>query len=199
MSAFFFNSGSSLWLKSYPVSYHICSFGVASLLWSCSLSVPEGIKPVVGFDVNQYLGRWYEIARLDNRFQRGLEQVTATYSLQKDGSIRVENTGWNSKKRQKRTVVGKAKFISDKQVGHLKVSFWGPFYGSYIILYLKADYSAAIVCGARRDYCWILARDPKPSSKDLAKYLAIARDNGFATESFIYTSNTVPASNDIAY
>lgn len=166
------------------------ALGLIAILQGCSLSVPAGIKPVTGLDVNQYLGRWYEIARLDNRFQRGLERVAATYSLQEDGSIRVENAGWNIQKRQKKIAVGKAKFVSDKQIGHLKVSFWGPFYGSYIIFHLEADYSVAMVCGSSRDYCWILAKNPVLSTEDLAKYLSIAKENGFAVEQFIYTSGT---------
>mmetsp|Transcript_3878 Transcript_3878/g.8736 ORF Transcript_3878/g.8736 Transcript_3878/m.8736 type:complete len:214 (-) Transcript_3878:2980-3621(-) len=169
-------------------------FGAGLFLQSCSLAVPVGIKPVTGFDVHQYLGRWYEIARLDNRFQRGLEHVTATYSLREDGNIRVENTGWNSQKKQQKTVVGRAKFVSDKQLGHLKVSFWGPLYNSYIVFHLEDDYSVAMVCGSKKDYCWILARKPILIAEDLAKYEKMAQDNGFAIENFIYTSRAVPAS-----
>lgn len=158
---------------------------IFTLLQGCHLTIPAGIKPVVGFDLHQYLGRWHEIARLDNRFQRGLEQVTAMYTLQEDGSIRVENTGWNSQKKQKRTIVGKAQFVSDKHVGHLKVSFWGPFYSSYVVFYLEADYSVAIVCGASRHLCWILARKPMLSAEDLAKYLRIAKEHGFSIDNFM--------------
>ena len=178
---------SILLFKCCARGFPIGTLGFISILQGCSLSVPEGIKPVVGFDLHQYLGHWYEIARLDNRFQRGLERVTATYSLQEDGSIRVENAGWNSQKKQKSTIVGNAKFVSDPQVGHLKVSFWGPFYGSYVIFYLEADYSVAMVCGARRDLCWILARNPTMSAEDLDRYQTIIRDHGFSVEDFIYT------------
>ena len=173
--------------------------GLVALIQSCSIAVPAGIQPIVDFDFHQYLGRWYEVARLDNRFQRGLEQVTATYSLRQDGSIRVENAGWSSRKQQERKVVGKAKFVAGKQIGHLKVSFWGPFYGSYVILYLEADYSVAIVCGARRDLCWILAREPELSEKDLAKYLSIAKNHGFAVEDFIYTARSKPAMTGVTH
>jgi apolipoprotein D and lipocalin family protein len=151
-------------------------------------STPAGIKPVDGFDINQYLGCWYEVARLDNQFQRGLEQITAVYSLSKDDSVRVENTGWSSKKKQKKTVIGKAKLVSDKQIGHLKVSWGGPFYSSYVVFYLEADYSVAMVCGSNRQYCWILAREPAMLVEDLAKYQDIARAHGFGVENFIYTS-----------
>jgi apolipoprotein D and lipocalin family protein len=173
----------------------LSALGLISLLQGCALSVPAGIEPITGFDANQYLGRWYEIARLDNRFQRGLEQVTATYSLREDGSIRVENTGWNSQNKQKKTIIGRAKFVLNDQIGHLKVSFWGPFYSSYVVFYLEADYSVAMVCGSSRDYCWILARSPVLSAGDIARYRAIAQENGFAVENFIPASGTVPTSN----
>jgi len=181
--------------KPYPIGCQLCVLGLVAFLQGCVLSVPAGVKPVAGFDVNQYLGRWYEIARLDNRFQRGLEQVTATYSLREDGSICVENTGWHSQTGQQKTVVGKAKFVSAKQIGHLKVSFWGPFYGSYVIFHLEADYSVAMVCGSNRNYCWILARNPVLSTGDIARYREIARENGFAVEDLIYAPSTVPVSN----
>ena len=181
--------------KPYPIGYQLCVIGLVAFLQGCALSVPAGVKPVAGFDVNQYLGRWYEIARLDNRFQRGLEQVTATYSLREDGSICVENTGWHSQTGQQKTVVGKAKSVSAKQIGHLKVSFWGPFYGSYVIFHLEADYSVAMVCGSSRNYCWILARNPVLSTGDIARYREIARENGFAVEDLIYAPSIVPVSN----
>lgn len=171
------------------------ALGFILLLQGCARAVPAGIEPITGFDVNQYLGCWYEIARLDNRFQRGLEQVTATYSLREDGSVRVENTGWNSQSKQKKTIIGRAKFVSDDQIGHLKVSFWGPFYGSYVVFHLEADYSVAMVCGSSRDYCWILARNPALPAEDIARYREIAQENGFAVENFIYASSTVPTSN----
>jgi len=190
MSPLSLSSVSTLPFKHYPKGLGVFILGVISFLQGCSLATPAGIKPVTGFDVNQYLGRWYEIARLDNRFQRGLEQVTATYSLRRDGSICVENAGWDVQKRQQKKVIGKAKFVSAKQMGHLKVSFWGPFYSSYVIFHLEADYSVAMVCGASKDYCWILAKTPVLSAEDLAKYRKIAEENGFTVERFIYTSGT---------
>ena len=118
--------------------------------------------------------------------------MTATYSLREDGSVCVENSGWHSQKRQQKTVVGKAKFVLDKQVGHLKVSFWGPFYGSYIVFYLEADYSVAMVCGNSREYCWILAREPVISAEELSRYQKIAEEKGFAVENLIYTQSPSP-------
>ena len=94
-------------------------------------------------------------------------------------------------KKAEKTVIGKAKFVSNKQTGHLKVSFWGLFYGSYVVFYLEADYSVAMVCGSSRKYCWILAREPVMLVEDLAKYQGIARAHGFAVENLIYTFTSV--------
>ncbi|MEL6358666.1 MAG: lipocalin family protein, partial [Bacteroidota bacterium] len=140
------------------------------------------------------LGRWYEIARLNHRFERGLEQVTATYSLQKDGGIRVENAGVNTKTKKRKEAVGKAKFVADKHIGHLKVSFFGPFYGSYVVFHLEPDYSVAMVCGNSREYCWILARKPFLAPEELSKYQKIAQKNGFAVDRFIYPAHSTTAS-----
>ena len=185
------NAIRNLALKRYLRGFRVSTLGLISLLQGCVPSTPAGVAPVANFDVNQYLGRWYEIARLDNRFQRGLEQVMATYSLQKDGSICVENTGWHSQTGQQQTVTGKAKLVADEKIGHLKVSFWGPFYSSYVVFYLENDYSVAMVCGSSRNYCWILARSPTLSSEDLAKYRSIAEGYGFAVENFKYASSVI--------
>ncbi len=185
------NAVRNLDFKRYLRGFRASTLGLISLLQGCALSTPAGIAPVANFDINQYLGRWYEIARLDNLFQRGLEQVMATYSLRKDGSICVENTGWYGQTGQQKTVTGKAKFVADEKIGHLKVSFWGPFYSSYVVFYLANDYSVAMVCGSGRSYCWILARSPILSSADLAKYRSIAEDHGFAVENFKYTPGVI--------
>lgn len=161
-------------------------------LQGCSLGIPTGIVPVTNFQVDRYLGRWYEIARLNHRFERGLEQVTATYSLKEDGSIRVENTGVNTKTKKRKKAAGKAKFVADKHIGHLKVSFFGPFYGSYVVFHLEPDYSVAMVCGNSRKYCWILARKPFLTSRELAKYKKIAQENGFEVDQFIYPTHVGP-------
>ena len=158
-------------------------------LQSCSSGIPAGIQPVTNFDIHRYLGCWYEIARLDHRFERGLQQVMATYSLNGDGTIRVENAGVDSKTGRLKKAVGKAKIVSDKSLGHLKVSFFGPFYGSYVIFALAEDYSVALVCGASRDYCWILARDSHLEQKKLDTYTAIAKKNGFKVDKFIYPAH----------
>jgi apolipoprotein D and lipocalin family protein len=86
--------------------------------------------------LERYLGKWYEIARLDHSFERGLEKVSATYSLRDDGGVRVENRGFSQKKNTWKAAEGKAYFVRDSNEGYLKVSFFGPFYGSYVIFEL---------------------------------------------------------------
>ncbi|SMY15152.1 lipocalin family protein [Photobacterium aquimaris] len=163
--------------------YCICCL---SLLSGCTTGKPNNVEPITHFDVNRYLGQWYEIARLDHSFEHGLDQVTATYSLNPDKSIKVINRGFNITDQQWQQAQGKAKFVEQPNIGHLKVSFFGPFYGSYIIFALEKDYSAALVSSYNYDYLWILARDKNLSPKVLNKYLTLAKQVGFDTDKLIY-------------
>ena len=95
--------------------------------------MPERVTPVESFELNRYLGKWYEIARLDHSFERGLERVTAEYSLRDDGGISVVNRGYSIEDDEWKVAEGKAYFVNDKNLGYLKVSFFGPFYGSYVV------------------------------------------------------------------
>ncbi len=116
------------------------------LLSGCSVGIPDGIEPVTGFEVNRYLGKWYEIARLDHSFERGLSNITAEYSLREDGNLRVLNRGYNIKKKKWQDAEGKAKFTGSNNIGSLKVSFFGPFYGGYNIIELdKQNYQYVMI------------------------------------------------------
>ena len=161
---------------------------VASLvLVSCS-GVPESIEPVTGFDLNKYAGKWYEIARLDHRFERGLEKVTATYSINSDGSVRVENRGFSTKSKEWEDAIGKARFAGDTNIGHLKVSFFGPFYGSYIIFDLdKESYQYSFVTGSQNSL-WFLSRTPEVSDELKDKFLSIVQEAGYNTEELIFVN-----------
>ncbi|MGB5443676.1 MAG: lipocalin family protein [Gammaproteobacteria bacterium] len=152
--------------------------------------LPDGVTPVSGFDVNRYLGSWYEVARLDHRFERGLEKVSAHYSYRDDGGIRVLNRGFDPARGQWQDAEGKAYFMGDPQTGRLKVSFFGPFYGSYNIIELdQAGYRYALVCGPDTSYLWILARQPD-LDKDIVKTLvARAAGLGFDTTQLIYVNH----------
>jgi len=156
------------------------------IFWGC-VGIPEGLKPTQGFDVNRYLGTWYEIARLDHSFERGLEKVTAHYSLRQDGGIKVVNRGFNPKTNTWKETVGKAYFLSDPDTGSLKVSFFGPFYGGYHIIALDTvHYSYSLICGPSKSYLWILARKPRMKESLKSALIKKAKALGFETEKLIY-------------
>ena len=164
------------------------------LLAASCTGIPENVSPVTGFDVSRYLGSWYEIARLDHSFERGLEQVTAEYSLRADGGIRVVNRGFDSASNRWEEADGKAYFIGPDDVGRLKVSFFGPFYGAYNIIELdKQDYRYALVCGPNKKYLWILAREPSLDKPTIDRLTKTASTLGFDTDQLIFVSQTIPA------
>lgn len=155
-------------------------------LAACSSSPPDGLTVVEGFDINRYTGRWYEIARLDHRFERGLSNVTADYELQDDNSVRVLNRGYHDEEQQWDETEGRAKFVGDPDQGSLKVSFFGPFYGGYHIIALdQENYQWAMISGPTRDYLWILAREPVLDATVYDALLAQARTSGFPMEELI--------------
>jgi apolipoprotein D and lipocalin family protein len=157
------------------------------LLLSGCVNVPENIKPVDNFNTERYLGKWYEIARLDHSFERGLASVSAEYSLRSDGGLRVINRGYSKKENKWQEIEGKGYLVDRKDEGFLKVSFFGPFYGSYIVFDLdRENYSYALVCGPNKSYFWILARSPLIDD-DLKKRLVDkAAVLGFDTKKIIY-------------
>lgn len=153
-------------------------------------SVPEGVTPVTGFESERYLGTWYEIARFDHSFEEGLSRVTATYSKREDGGIRVLNKGYDAATGEWDEAEGKAYFVSDETTGHLKVSFFGPFYTSYVIAELDKDnYQYSLVTGPDRSYLWILARQPTLSQDVLDELLSKAKSLGYATDEFIWVDH----------
>lgn len=167
---------------------------VAILLFLLGLagctSVPEGVTPVTGFESERYLGTWYEIARFDHSFEEGLSRVTATYSKREDGGIRVLNKGYDAATGEWDEAEGKAYFVSDETIGHLKVSFFGPFYASYVIAELDKDnYQYSLVTGPDRSYLWILARQPTLSQDVLDELLSKAKSLGYATDEFIWVDH----------
>ena len=160
------------------------------LPWSACYAQPAGATAVSNFSLQNYLGTWYEIARLDHRFERGLSQVTAHYSMREDGGVRVLNRGYNEKKSRWNDAEGKAYFVDGEETGRLKVSFFGPFYGAYNIIALDhEDYSYALVVGNNLKYLWILAREPTPNPTVMESLLSQARTLGFATDQLIYPQN----------
>src|SRR3954471_4734468 len=128
------------------------------LLKSCK-TIPKNAVAVKPFDVEKYLGKWFEIARFDFRFERNLNNTTANYSLNDDGSIKVVNRGYNYKTEKWKEATGKAKFVSSPDEARLKVSFFGPFYSGYNVIAIDADYKYALVAGKSLDYLWLLSRE----------------------------------------
>ena len=129
-------------------------------------SIPDNLEPVTDFDADRYMGTWYEIARLDHRFERNLSNVSATYKRGEDGNIMVINRGYNAETGEWKQVEGRAQFIKNETVGSLKVSFFGPFYGGYHIIDLdRQGYNYSMVTGPNRSYLWILSRSKAMDEK----------------------------------
>ena len=164
---------------------------LASLcLFGCTGS-PEGVYPVKTFQLPAYLGEWYEIARLDHSFERGMSSVTATYSMRSDGGVKVLNKGFKEDSQEWGEAEGKAYFVDSSDVGHLKVSFFGPFYGSYIIFELDTtNYQYAFISGMNTDYLWLLARTPTVSNELIAHFVQRASELGFNTDQLIFVDQS---------
>ncbi|MBN1184140.1 MAG: lipocalin family protein [Bacteroidales bacterium] len=158
---------------------------MAGLFSSCS-SIPKGMRAVSPFNKDQYLGKWYEIARFDFRFERGLNNTTAEYSLLDDGKIKVLNRGFNYETKQWKQAIGKAKFAGNDAEAMLKVSFFGPFYSGYNVIALDNDYKYALVAGASLNYLWILSRETTIPENIKTQYLEIAEGYGFKTKNLLW-------------
>lgn len=165
---------------------------ITCLLTGC-VGVPKGVEPVRDFELDRYLGRWYEIARLDHSFERGLSQVTADYSMRKADGVRVLNRGYSEKKKQWKTAEGKAYFVKGPDCGYLKVSFFGPFYGSYLVFELDQEgYQYAVISGPTKSYLWILARTPEIAPELRKKLILKAAALGFDTTKLIFPKQGAP-------
>lgn len=162
--------------------------GIFLTLWiSGCVSIPQNIEPINGFELNKYLGKWYEIARLDHSFERGLDNVTAEYFLRDDGGVKVINKGFSMVENKWKTAEGKAYFVRDPQEGYLKVSFFGPFYGAYIVFELdKENYQYTFVTSYDKSYLWLLARTPTVRDALLDRFVQRAAELGFETDKLIF-------------
>lgn len=155
--------------------------------------MPDGVEPVKDFQAERYLGRWYEIARLDHSFERGLTNVSAEYSRRDDGAVRVTNRGFDTKDDEWNDIEGVARFVNAEDEAYLKVSFFGPFYGSYVVFDLDKDaYQHAFVAGFNRDYLWLLARTPEVSDALRQRFVDRAVALGFDTSELIWVEHDAP-------
>ncbi|WP_375749642.1 lipocalin family protein [Vibrio sp. HN007] len=153
------------------------------------LGMPENLKPVNEFDARQYMGKWYEVARLDHSFERGLSKVTAEYSLKEDGGISVINKGYSVEEESWDQAEGRAYFVRSESEGYLKVSFFGPFYGSYVVFELGDNYEYAFVSGPDNDYLWLLSRSPDVDESVKNRFLNLSNELGFKTENIIWVDH----------
>lgn len=162
--------------------------GVLTVFNSCS-DMPKDAQPIQNFDVNKYLGTWYEIARFDFRFEKDLDNTSAQYSLDQDGNVQVLNSGYHTKKNEWRKAVGVAKFRGNKDVAALKVSFFGPFYSGYNVIALDSEYQYALIAGKDLDYLWILSRTKSIPQEIKDRYLKIAQGIGYDTTKLIWVKH----------
>lgn len=160
---------------------------ISALVLTGCLGMPNYVEPVKDFKLDRYLGKWYEIARLDHSFERGLTQVSAEYSLKPDGGVKVINRGYSATKQEWKEAEGKAYFVNGENEAYLKVSFFGPFYGSYVVFGLdQQNYQYAFISGPDTDYLWLLARTPTVSPEVIQQFVDMASARGFDTDSLIY-------------
>jgi apolipoprotein D and lipocalin family protein len=169
-------------------TYLIFMMVVLTGFYSCA-SIPKGATAVTPFDKEKYLGKWYEIARLDFRFERNLNNTTAQYSINENGSIRVDNQGYNTIKGEWNQAIGKAKFVGDENTAMLKVSFFGPFYGGYNVIALDNEYKYALVAGESLKYLWILSRETTIPDDIKERYLKIAGEIGYNVPDLIWVKH----------
>ncbi|HOW26306.1 MAG TPA: lipocalin family protein [Bacteroidales bacterium] len=164
--------------------------GMAGILSfsSCS-TIPKGVNAVSSFEIEKYMGKWYEIARMDFRFERNLNNTTAEYSIKKNGTIQVDNRGYNYLTKEWKQAIGKAKFAGDPDIAMLKVSFFGPFYSGYNVIALDSEYTYALICGKNLRYLWILSRRTILPEDIKMKYLKIAQKAGYDTSSLVWVEH----------
>jgi len=167
---------------------------ISALVLTGCLGMPNYVEPVKDFKLDRYLGKWYEIARLDHSFERGLTQVSAEYSLKPDGGVKVINRGYSAAKQEWKEAEGKAYFVNGENEAYLKVSFFGPFYGSYVVFGLdQQNYQYAFISGPDTDYLWLLARTPTVSPEVIKQFVDMASARGFDTDSLIYVEQQAEA------
>lgn len=158
------------------------------LMVSCGADIPDGVTAVQNFKKEKYLGKWYEIARFDYRFERNINNATAEYSLNSDGSIKVLNKGFNYKKQMWDSAEGKAKFIGSDKEARLKVSFFGPFYGGYNVVDIDENYQNALIYGGSTEYIWFLSRNKTMDEATKKRFLEKAKKDGYDVSKLIWVS-----------
>ncbi|QOG02072.1 lipocalin family protein [Flavobacterium sp. MDT1-60] len=176
-------------MKNKYIAPLLIGAGIAFILSSCKSTIPKKAVAVTNFDKAKYLGKWFEIARLDYKWEKNLNNVTAEYSLKEDGTIKVDNRGYNVKKDKWEESIGKAKFVKKDNVGMLKVSFFGPFYSGYNVIAIDPDYKYALVAGESLKYMWILSREKTIPESVKADYLIKAQKIGYTISDLVWVEH----------
>lgn len=175
-------------IKAKILTLIISIFILVICLFSCS-TIPKEAVAISNFNKEKYLGKWYEIARLDFKYEKNLNNTTAEYSLNTNGTIKVDNRGFNTKDKKWTQAIGKAKFVKNDTIGMLKVSFFGPFYGGYNVIGIDPDYKYALVAGSNLKYLWILSRNETIPDAIKNEYLDIAKKIGYTTSNLIWVEH----------
>ena len=162
-------------------------FVLCAVTGRCAMRGEIDRSVIKSLDLNNYMGRWYEVARFDHSFERGMSNVTAEYTLQPDGMVRVINRGVRDGKPQE--AIGKAKTTAE--AGRLRVSFFMFFYSDYNILAMGDNGEWALVGSRSPKYLWILSRKPKMSQEVINHILQLARERGYDTSELIFDANYV--------
>lgn len=159
---------------------------------ACSKSDDIVTTTVPTLDLQQYVGKWYEVARFDHRFERGLVGCTANYSINDDGTIKVVNAGYKeSLNGEYKETEGKARRPDDKVPGKLEVSFFLWFYSDYNVMLLADDYRYALIGSKSSDYLWILSRTPELDPADKELILREATSRGYNTDGLIWVKQKI--------
>lgn len=168
---------------------HLCSFtfigGFMALFGCTPCNGENGVtidnSTIASFDLNRFLGKWYEVARYEHRFERDMTHVTAEYSLREDGKIKVVNKGVKDGKAKE--IIGKAKQPDPiNHPGKLKVSFFLWFYSDYYIMELDENYQYAVIGSSTDKYLWILSRTPELPYDTVIDLVNRLQQRGYDTE-----------------
>ena len=155
---------------------------LAAVVAGCVSGPKVDNTPVAALDLNRYLGEWYEIARFDHSFERGVEQAKANYTLNEDGTIKVVNSGIKDGK--PKTAIGKGKRTDTPAL--LRVSFFGPFYADYRVMMIDEGYTYALVGSGSADYLWMLSRTRDLPDSTKSELLSEAKRRGYDTDKLIW-------------
>ncbi|MCT2560996.1 lipocalin family protein [Chryseobacterium herbae] len=156
---------------------------------SCSAGIPKGAVAISNFNAKKYLGRWYEIARFDYRFEKNMDNVTAEYSENPNGSIRVSNKGYNYVKKEWKEAIGEARFVKDNTEARFKVSFFKPIWSGYNVIDIDEDYQYALVAGNSLKYLWILSRTTSIPESIRLRFIEKAKKIGYDTDELIWVKH----------